>query len=75
MNRNDWVFVGVRLLGVFLLSEGIVTLPMLIVAGPHPGSSDAPIILGPILRVVVGASLAFGTVRICRWLGEHGSGQ
>lgn len=75
MDRNDWVFVGVRLLGVFLLTEGIVTLPMLGLAGPHPSSADAPIILGPILRVALGASLAVGTARICRWLGEHRSGQ
>ena len=75
MNRNDWVFVGVRLLGVFLLAEGIVTLPMLSLAGPHPGSSDLPIVLGPILRVALGASLAVGTARICRWLGEHTSGK
>lgn len=75
MNRNDWVFVGVRLLGVFFLAEGIVTLPVLVLVGPHPGSSDVPIILGPMLRVALGASLAVGTARICRWLGEHSSGQ
>ncbi len=75
MNRHDWVFVGVRLLGVFLLTEGIVTLPMLFLSGPHPDRSDAPIILGPILRIALGASLAVGTNRICSWLGEHGPGQ
>ena len=75
MNRNDWVFVGVRLLGVFLLAEGLVALPMILAAGPRAGAAEAPLVLGPLLHIAVGVALAVGTARICRWLGGHGSGQ
>lgn len=70
MNRHDWVFVGIRLLGVFLLVQGCLGLPVLLDCNPRV-KAEAPIILDPILRAAAGAFLAFGTLRICRWLGDH----
>ncbi len=75
MDKNDWVFVGVRLLGMFLLAEGLVTLPLIIAAGPRAGAAEAQLIMGPLLHIAVGVVLAVGTARICRWLGGHGPGR
>ncbi len=69
MNRHDWVFVGIRLLGVLFVAQGIAGLPALLEYS-IPVKSDTPRILDPLIRMAVGAALAFGTARICGWLGE-----
>lgn len=69
MNRHDWVFVGIRLLGVLFVAQGIVGLPDLLDCSIRL-KSDAARILDPLIRIAVGASLAFGTARICGWIGD-----
>lgn len=69
MNRHDWVFVGIRLLGVLFVAQGLVGLPDLLDCSIR-AKSDTARILDPLLRIAVGALLAFGTARICRWLGD-----
>lgn len=70
MNRHDWVFVGIRLIGVLFLAQGIVGLPDLLDCSIRL-KSDTARILDPLTRIAVGASLAFGTARICSWLGNR----
>lgn len=65
MNRHDWVFVGIRLLGVFFLAHGLVAFPVILLASNR---SDAPLILDPLLRIAIGFVLAVFTDRICEWL-------
>lgn len=70
MNRHDWTFVGIRLLGVWLLAQGLLGLPALLACDPRH-KEDAPRILDPLFRMAVGAFLAVGTARIARWLGDR----
>jgi hypothetical protein len=72
MNRQDWVFVGIRLLGVFLLVQGVVALPMLVDCNPNV-KADTPRILDPILRILIGLFLAIRSDRICTLLGDRSS--
>lgn len=69
MNRHDWVFVGIRLLGVLFVAQGIAGLPDLLDCSIRL-KSDAARILEPLIRIAVGAALAVGTARICGWLGD-----
>ena len=57
MNRQDWVFVGVRLLGVFFLARGVVAFPTIFQLDPGVKSETAAF-LEPILLIVVGLVLA-----------------
>jgi hypothetical protein len=70
MNRHDWVFVGIRLIGVMFVAQGLAGLPDLLDCSIRL-KSDASRILDPLTRIAVGASLAFGTARICSWLGDR----
>lgn len=66
MNRQDWVFVGVRLLGVFLLAQGVVAFPTILNLNPNVKAQTAPF-LEPILRILVGLLLAAFADRISTW--------
>lgn len=69
MNRHDWVFVGIRLMGVLFVAQGLVGLPDLLNCSIQL-KSDTARILDPLMRIATGALLAFGTARISRWLGD-----
>lgn len=69
MNRHDWVFVGIRRIGVMFVAQGIAGLPDLLDCSIRL-KSDAARILDPLTRIAIGASIAFGTARICGWLGD-----
>lgn len=54
MNRQDWVFVGVRLLGVYLLAEGLVALPLGL---DIDARKDLPLVLQTFFQIGVGLAL------------------
>ena len=66
MNRQDWVFVGTRLLGVFFFARGVVALPSILDLNPNVKAEAAPF-LEPILTILVGSVLAAYANRICAW--------
>ena len=65
MNRNDLVFVGVRLLGLYFLVQGGASLPALLDPDFGPPWS---VRLPTILSVAAGAVMAIGTTRVVGWL-------
>lgn len=69
MNRQDWVFVGVRLLGVYLLAEGLVALPLGLGISAR---TDFPLLLQPFWRLGVGLALFVFAGRLSA-SGEHSS--
>lgn len=69
MNRDDWVFVGMRLLGLYELVEATVALPTVIAGSWNvPGAN----LLGPVLSwglsAVLGAGLFVGAPYVAAWL-------
>lgn len=54
MTRQDWVFVGVRLLGVYLLAEGLVALPTSLLLSAQ---TELPLLLQLFVRIAVGLGL------------------
>ncbi len=67
MNRQDLVFAGVRLLGVYFLVAGLVAAPSLLEIGANMHWS---ILLTPIVSVAAGYLLAVKTDLVCGWLGS-----
>ena len=67
MNRNDWVFVGIRLYGMYLLVDAlIIGLDAMRASSRTSGWLVAKLIV----MLVVGGALFFGTRLINAWL-EH----
>ncbi|MBL8749813.1 MAG: hypothetical protein JNK78_11680 [Planctomycetes bacterium] len=72
MNRHDLVFAGVRLLGVYFLAAGLVSLPSLLEIGAHMHWS---LILAPIVSAAAGYLLAVKTDLVCGWLAAGAASQ
>lgn len=76
MNRSDWVFVGVRLYGLFLLVSAALKMPMLLEAMRMSAAEEfgAPVSawmsgsLALVAHVLAGAGLFLGAPGIERWL-------
>lgn len=69
MNRQDWEFVGVRLLGVYFMVVGVASLPGMLAPG---FSTHWSLVLPPILYLLAGLLLAIETNRVRCWLGDRG---
>ena len=68
MNRQDWEFVGVRLLGVYFAIVGITALPGLL----DPGlGMHWSIVVTPVLSLLAGLILALRTDHVCSLLGDR----
>jgi hypothetical protein len=76
MNRSDWVFVGVRMYGLFLLVSAGLSLPTLLEASRVNAYQEfsAPVALwmsglvSVVAHVLMGAALFLGAPTIERWL-------
>ena len=69
MNRNDWVFVGTRLLGLYLIVQAVMSIPGVLMflsseLGPHAGVP--PLTCG--LQWLMGTLLFLGAPHLTRWL-------
>ncbi len=69
MNKHDWVFVGIRLLGVFFLAQLALDVPGLLQSLFDWSISFWWVIL-VLMRALVGWFLAFRTSTLCGWLGK-----
>ena len=69
MNKHDWVFVGVRLLGVFFLAQFALEVPGLLQSLLDASISFWGVIL-VLVRALVAWFLAFRTSTLCGWLGK-----
>jgi hypothetical protein len=69
MNRQDLEFVGVRLLGLYFMVQGVASLPGLLDPGFGTHWSFG---LPPVLYLLAGLLLAISTNRVCGWLGDRG---
>lgn len=75
MNRNDWVFVGIRLLGLWILVQAVLSTPTaLMVAQAELQSrsgisrNGASLLLSSGLTMLVGVILLLGASRLSTWL-------
>jgi len=73
MNRDDWVFVGVRLVGLYLLVAAILDLPAVLLATRVP-VGDEPVLAGPMLTMglsaMMGVTLMMGAPVLVAWLAK-----
>lgn len=67
MNRNDWVFVGVRLIGVFLVASALADLPSYLESVFAGRGTGWRLFTVPV-QVWVGCELLLRGPRICSWL-------
>ena len=71
MNRNDWVFVGTRLYGLYLIVNGLLPIPVLIAAtwdtpiGPRMGT-----LFSLATSLAMGIGLFLGAPYLQCWLEE-----
>ena len=76
MNRSDWVFVGVRLYGLYLLISAALMLPVILDAMRMSAAEEfgAPVSawmsgsVSILARALAGAGLCLGAPGIERWL-------
>ena len=75
MNRNDWLLVGMRLFGLYLLVEGVLSLPAVftpaataMLAGFPWAFSSLILAMRAGLTLLLGAVLFIGAPSIQRWL-------
>ena len=69
MNRNDWVFVGMRLYGMSLVVTSLLTVPSLLKRPEMqalPGATWEVVNLG--LSFLIGIGLFLGAPAMTRWL-------
>lgn len=69
MKRDDWIFVGVRLFGLYLVGAVLLNLSSSWYMASAPrdtGWPKAALIVG--LPLVLGLALFFGAPAIVRWL-------
>ena len=72
MNRNDIVFVGVRLLGLyFLIQSAIGLLGTLIVMSMSEATGLGWSLLSPIAGVAIGGAMFLHAPRVEAWLAER----
>ena len=67
MNRNDWVFVGMRLMGLYFLVSSVQSLAFQL---PLTNAHDRNLwlFLPVVLQSLLGVVLFLGTPGIGRWL-------
>ena len=81
MNRADWIFVAVRLYGLYLLFTvlgfSLILLHDQLLGGEFEGMSDffmvsrvslVSLVLPIVTHSILGVALVFGAPRIGRWL-------
>ena len=73
MNRNDWVLVGMRLYGLYLLVEGVLSLPGVFAGAAMPTelrwhNVGVMLVIRVGLAGLIGAGLFLGAPSILRWL-------
>jgi hypothetical protein len=77
MKRNDWVFVGMRLVGLWYLVRGLIALPIALVGatafvlargGWLESGASFTVSMDALLGSLAGVALFFGAPAIERWL-------
>ena len=71
MQRDAWVFVGVRLLGLYYIASAFTGLPALFsfdLAPQRARSLVASAVLHLVVQFLVGVVLCMGAPAILRWL-------
>lgn len=66
MNRNDWVLVGMRLYGLYLFVDGVLSLPG--VFATLPTNVGVMLVIRAGLACLIGAGLFLGAPSVLRWL-------
>lgn len=71
MHRNDWVFVGVRLYGLYLVVRCVLGIPVIFTAmAVADGRSIGAILLTVGFEGLMGVFLLLGAPGLSRWLEE-----
>ena len=70
MNRNDWVFVGMRLFGLFLVVQSILGMPDVLMASRLGWAGVGTPLLSAALSMLTGVVLLLGAPWILGWFEE-----
>lgn len=78
MKRDDWVFVGMRLLGLYFMAVALAGLPTVLVFASEPeygGKLMSSTVMQLGVQLLIGFVLCMGAPGILSWLKHKDSAQ
>lgn len=73
MTRDDWVFVGIRLMGAWLVVQSLLTFSLLLPASEFPADGVARMWIQAVGTFLIGIALFLGACYLDTWIRKKDS--